>query len=69
MSYQSDVMCEMHRRISSAISEIRKIGINAHFIDEVSLEMQLISDIENMMERISDSVYEKIRSSDGDRNE
>ena len=65
MSYQSDVMREMHKRISSAIAEIRKIGMGAHFIDEVSLEMQLISDIENMMERIADSVYEKIRAADG----
>ena len=35
MSYQSDVMREMHKRISSAIAEIRKIGMGAHFIDEV----------------------------------
>ena len=69
MSYQSDVMREMHKRISSAITEIRKIGMAAHFIDEVSLEMQLISDIENMMERIADSVYEKIRAADGDCDE
>ena len=69
MSYQSDVMSEMHRRISSAITEIRKIGMGAHFIDEVSLEMQLIYDIENMMERIADSVYEKINGASGDCDE
>ena len=65
MSYQSDVMREMHKHISSAITEIRKIGMGAHFIDEVSLEMMLISDIESMMGRIADSVYEKIRSAEG----
>ena len=43
--------------------------VASHFIDEVSLEMQLISDIENMMERIADSVYEKIRAADGDCDE
>ena len=69
MSYQIDVRREMHVRVSSAITEIRKIGMSAHFIDEVSLEMQLISDIENMMERIADSVYEKVRAADGDCDE
>ena len=69
MSYQSDVMHEMHKRISSAITALRKIGMGAHFIDEVSLEMQLISDMENMLERIADSVYEKIRAAEGDRDE
>lgn len=69
MSYQSDVMREMHKRISSAITEIRKIGMDARFIDEVSLEMQLISDIENMMGRIADSVYEKICAAEGDCDE
>lgn len=69
MSYQADVMREMHKRISSSLTEIRKIGMGAHFIDEVSLEMQLISDMENMLERISDSVYEKIRAAEGDCDE
>ena len=69
MSYQSDVMREMHKRISWAIPEIRRIGMGARFIDEVSLEMRLISDIENMMERIADSVYEKVRAADGDCDE
>ena len=69
MSDQADVMREMHKRISWAITEIRRIAMGAHFIDEVSLEMQLISDIESMMERIADSVYEKIRAADGDCDE
>lgn len=69
MSYQADVMREMHKRISSSLTEIRKIGMVAHFIDEVSLEMQLISDMENMLERIADSVCEKIRAADGDCDE
>lgn len=69
MSYQADVMREMHKRISSSLTEIRKIGMGAHFIDEVSLEMQLISDMENMLERIADSIYEKIRTTDGDCDE
>ena len=69
MSYQADVMREMHKRISSSLTEIRKIGMGAHFIDEISLEMQLISDMENMLERIADSVYEKIRAAEGDCDE
>lgn len=69
MSYKSDVMRKIHRHINSAMLEIRRIGVDGHFVDEVTLEMMLISDIENMMDRIADSVYGKIKGAEGDCDE
>ena len=69
MSYKLDVMRKIHRQINSAMIEIRRIGVDGHFVDEVTLEMMLISDIENMMERIADSVCDKINVAEGGCNE
>lgn len=69
MSYQTDVMRKIHTQVSSAILEIRRIGVDGHFVDDVTLEMMLISDIESMMGRIAESVYEKILAAEGDCDE
>lgn len=69
MSHQSEVMYNIHKRINSAVAEIRKIEMNARFIDDVSLEMQLISNIESMLDGISDAVYSKARAIEDAENE
>ena len=69
MSHKIDVMRKIHRQVNSAMIEIRRIGVEGHFVDDVTLEMMLISDIENIMERIADSVCEKIKVADGGCNE